>query len=152
MPTLVLETVVEAPPERVFDLARSVECHTEPIGGDERTIDGTAEDRLELGDVVTRRGRHFGLPVELTVQVTQLETPRHFRDKQVDGPFERLVHDHYFERTPTGGTLVRDELRFDSPLGPLGTAVDAVVLENYLRSLLEDRNAALKASAERQLA
>lgn len=148
MPTLVLETLVDAPVEVVFDLARHAERHADATGDSERPVDGTTNGHLELGDVVTRRDRHFGVPVELTVQVTQMDSPTHFRDKQVDGPFAELTHDHYFERTRTGGTRMVDEFSFSSPLGPLGSLVDRYVLRDYVEDLLEERNQSLRSIAE----
>lgn len=150
MPTLVLETRIDAPVERVFDLARDVERHTETMGHGERAVGGTTSGLLELGDVVTWRARHVGVSLELTVEVTELEAPTFFRDEQVDGPFASLTHDHHFERIDGDGTLARDEFEFASPLGPLGSVVDRLVLERYLRRLLESRNRALRSIAERQ--
>ena len=148
MPTFVLETLVDAPLQRVFDLARHVDRHTETMGHDESVVDATADGHLALGDVVTWRATHFAIPFELTVQVTQFDNPSHFRDKQIDGPFGHMVHDHYFERTPAGKTRMRDEFDFASPLGPLGRLVDELFLASYLESLVEARNRELKALAE----
>ncbi|MFB6140609.1 MAG: SRPBCC family protein [Halosimplex sp.] len=148
MPTLVLETEVDAPPQRVFDVARRVQSHADPLAGTDATLDGTANGRLELGDVLTWRTRRFGLPLEFTVQVTQLESPAHLRGKQVDGPLAELVHDHRFERTAAGGTRLVDECAFASPLGPLGSVADGLVLERRLEALLRRRNRALKSAAE----
>lgn len=41
-----------------------------------------------------------------------------------------------------------DEIDFRSPLGPLGRAVDRLVLERYLRRLIGSRNSRLKATLE----
>lgn len=148
MATVELTTTVDAPRERVFDLARSVECHVETMAGhDEAAVDGVTTGLLEAGDRVTWRARHLGLPMELTAAVTAMDRPRHFRDEQVEGPFAELVHDHRFEAVGDG-TRMRDTLRFRSPLGPLGRVVDAVVMERYLRRLLARRNRRLAAIAE----
>lgn len=148
MPTLELETVVDAPAERLFDLALDVDLHTETMGHGERAVAGTTEGRLDEGDVVTWRARHFGVPLELTVEVTDVERPTHFRDEQVEGPFAEMVHDHRFERLGPERTRMTDEFRFRSPYGPLGSVVDALVLRRYMRRLLERRIRELKAAAE----
>ena len=44
---------------------------------------------------------------------------------------------------------MRDVIVFESPLGPLGRLVDALVLSRYLRKLIEERNRAIKLAAER---
>jgi ligand-binding SRPBCC domain-containing protein len=147
MPTIRMETRVDADRQRLFDLARSVDTHTETTGNDERAVAGTTSGLLEAGDTVTWRDRHFGIPMELTVAITEMDAPEHFRDELVDGPFAELVHDHHFERVD-GHTVMRDEFVFASPAGPLGTAVDRLVLEQYLRNLIASRNRELKAIAE----
>ncbi len=52
----------------------------------------------------------------------------------VRGRFKRFEHDHYFAEGH-GGTIVRDVIAFESPLGLLGWLVDALVLKRYLRTL-----------------
>lgn len=150
MPTLVVETEIEAPVDRVFDLARNVELHTETMGHSERAVAGTTSGYFEEGDVVTWRARHFGLPLELTVEITDMEAPEYFRDRQVEGPFAEMVHDHYFLGLGTKRTRMTDEFRFASPAGILGRIADTVVLERYMRNLIESRNRELKAIAERR--
>lgn len=149
MPTLVLETELDAPVERTFDLARDVDRHTETMGHGERAVAGTTDGLLERGDVVTWRARHFGVPLELTVELTELDAPTYFRDEQVDGPFASMTHDHRFERLGGDRTLMVDEFRFASPFGPLGTLADRLVLARYLQRLLESRNRELRSIAER---
>lgn len=146
MPTIFLETRIDAPVQRVFDLARDVERHTETMGHDERAVGGTTTGRLELGDVVTWRARHFGCTLDLTVEITAMEPPLYFRDEQIDGPFAALVHEHRFEPVD-GGTRMVDGFRFASPFGPLGALVDQLVLKRYLRRLLRRRNRQLAVAA-----
>jgi ligand-binding SRPBCC domain-containing protein len=140
MPTVDLTTAVDAPLERVFDLARSVDCHVETMADhDERAVDGVTAGLLSAGDEVTWRARHFGVPLRMRVHVPELDRPTHFRDEQVAGPFAALSHDHRFERDD-GRTLMHDTLQFRSPADPLGRLVDAAVLGRYMRRLLERRN------------
>lgn len=148
MPTITLERTVDAPVERVFDLARSVDCHVETMARhDEAAVDGVTAGLLDAGDRVTWRARHFGVHLTMTVEMTALERSGHFRDEQVAGPFADLVHDHRFESTGAG-TRLRDTFRFQSPAGPLGQVVDAAVLRRYLRRMLERRTERLAALAE----
>jgi ligand-binding SRPBCC domain-containing protein len=148
MPTLRLETTIEAPVERVFDLARDVDTHTETMGHGERAVGGTTSGLLEAGDEVMWRARHFGVPLELTARITDLNAPTYFRDEQIDGPFAAMAHEHRFERLSPERTRMVDEFRFSSPLGPLGTLADRLVLASYMRRLLERRNRELVAVAE----
>jgi len=141
MPTLTFETTVDAPRQRVFDLARSVDCHTDGMAShDERAVAGTTTGLLAEGDRVTWHARHFGVPLRLTVAVSELDRPRRFVDEQVSGPFARLRHEHRFETIGDGNrTRMHDCFAFQSPAGPVGAAVDAVVLERYMRRLVRSR-------------
>ena len=57
-----LETVMAAPATDCFDLALSVEAHTNSMAGSgERAIAGATSDAMKLGDTVTWRARHFGI-------------------------------------------------------------------------------------------
>lgn len=143
-----LTTEIDAPPDRVFDLARSVDHHTESMNATgETAVDGVTSGLLSDGDRVTWRARHFGIPFELTVEITSFDRPTHFRDAMIDGPFAEQIHDHYFEPANTGTRMI-DEFRFASPFGAVGTVVDSLYLERYLRELLLARNRHLRQAAE----
>jgi ligand-binding SRPBCC domain-containing protein len=144
-----LVTRIAAPPERCFDLARSLELHmlsTASTG--ERAVGGTTSGLLGPGQQVTWRARHFFVWQELTSRITGYERPRWFRDEQVRGIFARFEHDHFFEAAPGGGTTIRDVFDYRAPLGPLGRIAERLVLDRYLRRFLVARNAEIKAVAE----
>jgi ligand-binding SRPBCC domain-containing protein len=142
-------TVVHAPVELVFDLARDVDEHTAALAHTaERVVPpGRTSGRLEQGDLVCFRARHFGLPVSLCARVVELSRPERFVDEQVRGAFRSLRHTHTFAATG-GGTLVTDVVEWTSPLGPLGTVADSLVLRRHLLGILTARNAHLKRRAE----
>lgn len=143
MPRLYLETRVAAPPRACFDLALDVGAHTDSMGrSGERAVAGRTSGRLALGETVTWRAVHFGVPFRMTVAITAYDEPAGFVDEQVRGPFGRWRHEHRFAPLPgpAGGTLVSDAIDFTSPLGPLGRAVDALVLARYLERLVSRRN------------
>jgi ligand-binding SRPBCC domain-containing protein len=142
---IVVETRVDAPVERVFDLARSVDLHLESArASEERAVAGKTSGLLGAGDSVTWEARHLGRRRRLAVRITSFDPPRFFRDEQVDGPFVRFRHDHCFE--PEGGaTLMRDTIDFASRVA----LVDRVVLAPYLRRFLVRRNEAISRTAVR---
>lgn len=151
MPVIELTTLIDAPIERVFDLARSLDLHmasTARTG--ERAVDGVTSGLLGAGQEVTWRARHFGVWQTLTSRMTAFEPPDHFRDSMVRGAFARFDHDHFFERTGPGGaqTRMRDVFDFTSPLGPLGSLADRLFLTRYMRGFLEERNRLLRETAE----
>ena len=138
------ETLIAAPPERCFDLSRSVELHLESAAGTgERAIDGVTSGLLDEGDTVTWEARHLGRRRRLTVRIAAYDRPRFFRDEQVRGPFRHMVHDHLFEDAD-GATRMRDVFEFESGF-PL---LDRLVLAPYLRGFLRRRNELIKRRAQ----
>jgi ligand-binding SRPBCC domain-containing protein len=148
VPVLDFATEIDAPPERCFDLARSIELHmasTARTG--ERAIAGVTTGLIGLGQTVTWRARHLGVTQTLTSRIAEYDRPRMFVDVMEKGAFRSFHHLHEF--TPRGaGTLMRDRFEFASPLGVLGRAADALFLTHYMRRLLVDRALHVKRVAE----
>jgi ligand-binding SRPBCC domain-containing protein len=148
MTVIDLTTVIDAPIEHVFDLARDLDLHARSMAHTgERAIGGRTTGRVEAGDSVTWRARHLGLWWSLTSRITAVEAPVRFEDVQERGPFAWFRHEHRFESVG-GVTLMHDHWEHRSPFGPLGRIVDRLVLGRHMRSLLVTRNAALKRAAE----
>jgi ligand-binding SRPBCC domain-containing protein len=143
-------TVIDAPVELVFDLSRDIDVHLASMAtSGERAVAGVTSGRIGLGESVTWRARHFGIPFTMTSRVTEYDRPRRFVDEQVAGPFARFRHEHRFD-SAGDATVMTDRLDFDAPLGPLGDVVEWVILGRYLRRLIEQRGRFLKAEAERR--
>jgi ligand-binding SRPBCC domain-containing protein len=79
--------------------------------------------------------------------ISAYHRPTFFQDSMTRGMFKTFGHDHHFAEV-NGGTLMRDELRFSSPFGPLGLLVDQLILKNYFAKFLMERNAVIKHAAE----
>ncbi len=148
MPIIKLETKINAPVERVFDLARSIDLHKDSMSQyDERAVAGVTSGLIEMGETVTWEATHFYVRQNLTSKITAFDRPRYFRDSMVSGAFERFDHDHYFE-IEGDGTLIKDFFDFDSPLGILGNIADFLLVESHLQEMLEERNDLIKRVAE----
>ena|SRR5436190_7846718 len=148
MPVINLETNINAPIERVFDLARSIDLHQHSMGHtQERGVGGVTTGLIDLGQTVTWEAVHFGVKQRLTSRITVCERPTHLQDIMVDGAFNGFTHDHFLSETATG-TLMKDVFNFTSPLGFLGVIADYLLLENYMTGLLKKRNEAIKHAAE----
>jgi ligand-binding SRPBCC domain-containing protein len=137
-------TVSALTPERLFDLARDITAHTESMARSRETaVGGVQSGLIGLGEQVTWRAWHFGLPLRMTSRITAMSPPRSFTDEQVHGPFRYFTHLHTFH--PHGaGTLMIDRVSFAAPLGFFGRAVERLVLAAYLRRLIEQRNSFLQ--------
>lgn len=143
-----LVNLVHAPAETVFDLSLDVDLHLRSMAAWRERVVGSPSSPLGLEDEVTWKARHFGLPFTMTSRIVELERPSRFVDEQVRGPFARFRHEHLFEPAD-GGTRMTDNVAFDAPLGPLGDLAEAVALRRRLRHLIEVRNEALVAEAQR---
>ena len=149
MASIRLETLIKAPIDRCFDLARSAEAHLASTARtDERVVDGRKEGLFELGDSVSWEARHFGLRLRQGSKITRSEPPHVFVDEGTSGPLGRFRHVHQFvpER---GATLMVDTFDYELPLRLGGRLADRVVMARHMRRLLTDRAAYLKAEAER---
>ncbi|MCL8025767.1 SRPBCC family protein [Nocardioides bruguierae] len=136
-------TDLAAEPRACFDLSLSVDLHTASMAAsEERAVAGVTSGVMGPGETVTWRARHFGWTFTMTSEISEHDPPHRFVDRQVRGPFGRWWHEHAFEAVP-GGTRMTDRVDYAAPLGPLGRAVDALVLARYLIRLLEERNAHL---------
>lgn len=148
MAKVYLETYVDAPVERVFDLARSIDLHTLSMKDtNERPAGGRTVGLMGLHETVTWRARHFGVFQELTVVITRLERPYLFADKMTKGAFASMHHLHRFEEAGQG-TKMTDVFEFTSPYGFVGRLAERAFLKGYMERLLKRRNMALKAVAE----
>jgi ligand-binding SRPBCC domain-containing protein len=143
-----LKTEINAPIERVFDLARSIDLHKDSMSKyKEKAVAGTASGLINLNETVTWEATHFGVRQRLTSKITAFERPHYFRDSMISGAFKRFDHDHYFESRGEK-TLVKDMFDYDSPLGFLGKIADVLLVESHMREMLEERNQIIKAAAE----
>lgn len=134
-------------PERLFDLARDISAHTDSMSGFRETaVRGVRSGLIGLNEEVTWRAWHFGVPLRMTSRITAMNPPESFSDEQTRGPFRFFTHEHEF-RQHGDGTLMIDRVSFAAPLGFLGRLVERVVLANYMRRLIEQRNAYLQSIA-----
>jgi ligand-binding SRPBCC domain-containing protein len=146
---LEIETVINAPAARCFDMARDLDLHLRSMQeSGERAVAGRTSDLIGMGEEVTWEARHFGLRRQHCSRITVFAPPTHFRDSMVRGRFRTFEHDHYFVERD-GQTIMRDVIEFASPFGPVGRLVDLAVLSRYLRKLINSRHAVIKQAAER---
>lgn len=148
MPVIKLETIIRAPVERVFDLARCIDLHQETmLKHKEKAIAGVTKGLINNGETVTWEATHFGFRQKLTASITAFNRPHHFRDSMVSGAFARFDHDHFFEPFERG-TLMRDIFDYDSPLWIFGKIADALFLKKYMIKILSERSCLIKETAE----
>lgn len=148
MKTIRLMTWIDAPVERCFKLALSMDLHVASTRDTrERAVAGVTTGLIGLNQTVTWSGRHFGIRFQHTSLVDAWRPYTYFRDVMVEGMFSNFEHEHYFA-VMDDGTRMRDEVRFSAPLGPLGGAMEKLVLRRHFIRMLKRRNAVIKQVAE----
>jgi ligand-binding SRPBCC domain-containing protein len=151
MVTLEDLTIVRAPIDRCFDLARSVEVHLAGnVHWGEQAVAaaGVTTGLVGLNQRVTWRAKHFGLWHCLTSEITAMDPPVFFQDAMIQGPFRFMKHDHLFRRLSADETEMKDVFCFAAPLPILGRLAEITFLGRYMNALLRERNAVLKRIAE----
>jgi ligand-binding SRPBCC domain-containing protein len=148
MSTIILNTTIKAPQQRVFDLARNIDLHTQSMeNSKEQVIGGVSHGPIEKGDEVKFKAKHFGVWHKHASIITELDFPNFFIDEMTSGRFKYLKHVHWFGKQGEY-TLMQDVLQFASPFSVIGKSVDAIFLKNYLRKIVDQRNQVIKAYAE----
>ena len=90
---------------------------------------------MTTGAVLDFRLRWLGIvPLRWRAFVREWDPPYRFVDVQVRGPYARWEHLHRFLEEG-GGTWVEDRVTYRLPLGLLGRAAHALVVERQLREL-----------------
>ena len=113
----VKESRIAASPEAVFAFHESpgaLERLTPPWEKVEVVEGG---DSIRPGSRVVLRTWLGPLPLRWVAEHTEYDPPHGFADRQVSGPFASWNHRHRFLDDGTGGTLLRDEVDYEPPLG-----------------------------------
>ncbi len=146
------ETItINAPIQRCFDLARSVEVHLAGnvhFGESALAIGGVTSGLVGLGQQVTWRAKHFALWHNLTSQITAIDPPAYFQDTMVRGIFRSMQHDHYFQAISPDQPVMKDIFRCAAPIPILGPIAEKLFLRRYMQTLLHERNAIIQQIAE----
>ena len=144
-------TIMRAPIERCFDLARSVEVHLAGnVHSGEQAVAsaGISSGLVGMAQRVTWRAKHFGVWHNLTSEITGMDRPAWFQDTMIHGIFRLMKHDHFFRALSRDETEMKDVFCFAAPLPMLGRVAEVVLLRRYMEALLRERNAVIREIAE----
>lgn len=148
MPTIIIETLIDAPVECCFDLARDIDLHCRTTSKTkECAVAGVTSGLIEAGQSVTFEAVHFGVRQRLTSRIVEFDKPKLFVDEMTKGVFASMRHVHEFEAR-NKRTLMRDTVTWKSPLGILGVIADILFLKRYMTKFIIERGLALKQVAE----
>jgi ligand-binding SRPBCC domain-containing protein len=148
MTTITLNTIINAPIQTVFDLARDITEHENSSKNTrEKAIAGTTSGMINLGETVTWRAKHFGLYLQHTSIISEMESPTFFVDEMVKGVFKSFRHEHLFKEKNHKTEMI-DVLKYEVPYGVFGRIFNYFILKSYLTKFLRERNLHLKQRAE----
>jgi hypothetical protein len=73
---------IQASPETVFDLSRSIDIHSGSMArSGEQAIRGVTSGLIEWGQQVTWQARHFGVTFRMTSRIIEMDRPVRFVDE-----------------------------------------------------------------------
>lgn len=148
MPKIELITQINSTLEICFDLSRSIDLHIiSTAKTKEQAIAGRTNGLINLNEIVTWQATHFWIRQKLTSKITAFYRPNYFIDEQINGIFKSMIHEHKFEKVGDS-VIMKDIFEFHSPYGFLGKIFNKLVLTNYLKGLLLERNQIIKEYAE----
>ena len=137
--TLTKEMTVPRPLEEVFEFfsrPENLARITPPRLG--FRIISTSPILMKAGTQIDYTIRVMGIRLPWRTLISVYEPPHRFVDEQIQGPYAFWKHTHTFTDTG-GGTLIRDEVRYALPFGPLGTLVRGLAVSRQLEGIFAYR-------------
>jgi ligand-binding SRPBCC domain-containing protein len=141
---------VEVPPEQAFAFygdALNLEPMTPPWLHFKVTTPGPLV--LQPGTLLDYKLRLHGVPVRWQTRIETWEAPSRFVDTQIKGPYKLWEHTHLFEGD--GATVIRDRVRYELPLGPLGKLAHRLFVRRDLERIFDYRSEAVTKSLAPQV-
>lgn len=146
--TFIKESVIQASPERVFafhELPDALQRLTPPWAA-ARIIQAAPD--IKVGSRAIIETRILGVfPTRWVAEHTVYDPPHMFEDVQLEGPFRSWRHRHLIKPHAVGAVL-RDEIEYEPPLGPLGQLAAPLIITPRLQKLFDYRHAATRAWCE----
>jgi ligand-binding SRPBCC domain-containing protein len=148
MANIHITTFIEAPPERVFDLCRSISVYKTVFNTrKESFISGASGNLLSPGETITIHAKHLGKTRTTTLKITDFEKARQLTLVQTSGDLASYKHQQHF-KTAKNGTILIDIINVEKPRDFIGGIIAPLYLKSYIQKLAESRNALSKQYAE----
>ena len=95
---------------------------------------------MQQGTLLDYRIRLHGVPIRWRTEISDWERPNRFVDQQLRGPYRLWHHEHTFTESESGGTLMRDHVRY-IPRG--GSLLHRFLVKPDLRKIFSYRQKVL---------
>lgn len=97
-------------------------------------------DPAGLGQRVHLHVRQFGLlPMRMHMEFFLYEYPSCLADRQIKGPFKKMIQYRYFEDMGGGYTRMRDVFEYELPLGVLGKLAHSLFIGTMIAKMFTHR-------------
>ncbi len=106
------------------------------------SILGAEPAEVRTGTVIPYRLRLHGVPLIWVSQIESFEPGHMFVDRQLIGPYKLWVHTHTFEADGEA-TIIRDEVRYELPLGRLGAFAQAIFVRRDVERIFAYRRTSI---------
>lgn len=114
------EQFIPLPLENVFSFfsqAKNLEKISPPFL--QFKVKSMSTQQIQKGTLIDYQLKVRGIPARWQSLITEWNPPHHFTDVQTQGPYGDWIHRHSFAAVP-GGVLIKDEVKYNMPLGILG--------------------------------
>jgi ligand-binding SRPBCC domain-containing protein len=98
---------------------------------------------IRPGALIDYRIALFGVPLRWRTLIEAFEPETRFVDVQVKGPYRLWRHTHEFIDAPAG-TILRDRVEYEMPLGLLGELAHVVFVERQLAAIFAFRRESIE--------
>ena len=125
MPLFESRTLLNAPPEQIFDYIRRP-ANLQAIAPPESQFVYVEPPLLiELGSRLVCKVSAYGMIQQMSYEIVELVSPERYREKMVEGPLQLWLHDYIVEPSSTGGTTLVNRIEFEPPAGMMGLIMNA---------------------------
>jgi ligand-binding SRPBCC domain-containing protein len=101
---------------------------------------------MHVGTLIEYRLKLHGVPLRWRTRIAVWDPPVRFVDVQLSGPYRIWHHTHDFEPDGSGGTIIRDTVRYSMPFGALGEIARRAMVTRDLDAIFDFRADAVLAS------
>lgn len=148
MSKFVKESRIASPPARVFAFHESRGALQRLTPPWENVVVESGGESIHPGARVVLKTSLGPFPLRWVAEHVEYHPPTMFADRQVSGPFASWYHRHHFDDDGRGGTILRDEVEYEVPLGGLGRLVAGGFVARKLEKMFVFRHDATRRIVE----
>jgi ligand-binding SRPBCC domain-containing protein len=126
--------------EKVFDFLVRTENLLQLIPPDAGMRVIAAPEILKCGSRLELQATAFGQSLKIVHEITELVAPARLVEEQIQGLFQRFVHEHLIEEDNAGHVLAIDRVEFEPPRGLLGLLITPRKIIEQLENLFAHRH------------